>query len=41
MSGSALMMDGMAVRKQVLCYTKNMQYAGLVVFDGVVAESSV
>jgi len=29
MSDCALMMDGMAVRKQVLYNTKNMKYSGL------------
>ena len=40
MSDCALMMDGMAVRKQVLYDTKNMKYSGFVVCGGIVAESS-
>ena len=38
MSDRALMMDGMAVRKQVLYDTKNMKYSGFVECGGVVAE---
>ena len=40
MSDYVLMMDGMAVRKQVLYDTKNIKYSGFVDCGGVAAESS-